>query len=274
MIIAVDTGGTKTLVAGSDSAGRFHTRHRFPTPKNPEKYIEQLAETITTHFDLKKAKAISIAVPGYTKGTVFVDCLSPALDWPDNFELGDKLLSKLGVNIPVYLENDANLAGLAESHALKPLPQSCLYITVSTGIGTGATENGRLVEALDYFEGGKAVLEYDGILRRWEDFASGHAIYQTYGRYARDIKSRAVWEQIADKIARGIVALAPTLNPNIIVIGGSIGTYFDKYESYLNAYLQKYIPHIMTTTTVVQAKHPEEAVIYGCRIYAEQKLTK
>ena len=274
MIIAVDTGGTKTLVAGSDSEGRFHTRHRFATPKDDENlYIDLLAQTISEHFDMKKVKAISIAVPGFTRGDVFVQCLSPALNWPKNFELGKKLKEKLGVKIPIFLENDANLAGLAEAHAFEKIPQSCLYITVSTGIGTGATRNGQLVEALDYFEGGKAVLEYDGLLRVWEDFASGRSIYETYGRYARDIKSRAVWEQIAEKISRGIIVFAPTINPDVIVIGGSIGTYFDKYQAPLNAYLEKHIPNIMATTTVVQAKHHEEAVIYGCKIYAEQKLT-
>lgn len=274
MIIAVDTGGTKTLVAGSDSQGRFHTRHRFATPKNDEGiYVNLLAKTISEHFDLKKVKAISIAVPGFTRGDVFVNCLSPALDWPDNFELGDRLREKLGVNVPIYLENDANLAGLAEAHAFEKLPKSCLYITISTGIGLGLSRNGKLVQAMDYFEGGKMMLEYDGLLRRWEDFASGRSIYQTYGRYARDIKSKAVWEQIAEKISRGLLVLAPTLKPEVIVIGGSIGTHFDKYSAYLNAFLEREIPTIMAETRIVQAKHPEEAVLYGCKIYADQKLS-
>ncbi len=275
MIIAVDTGGTKTLVAGSDSEGRFHTRHRFATPKDDENlYVDLLAQTISEHFDIKKVKAISIAVPGFTRGDVFVQCLSPALSWPDNFELGDKLRAKLDTKAPIYLENDANLAGLAEAHAFEKLPKSCLYVTVSTGIGLGFSRNGKLVQAMDYFEGGKMMLEYDGLLRRWEDFASGRSIYETYGRYARDIKSKAVWEQIAEKISRGLLVLAPTLKPEVIVIGGSIGTYFDKYGIYLNAFLERYIPYIMSETKIVQAKHPEEAVIYGCKIYAEQKLTK
>ncbi len=274
MIIAVDTGGTKTLVAGSDSQGRFHTRHRFATPKDDENlYVELLAKTISEHFDLKKVRAISIAVPGFTKRDVFVKCLSPALNWPDNFELGDKLKLKLGIKVPIFLENDANLAGLAEAHAFETPPTSCLYITVSTGIGLGFSRKGKLVEAMDYFEGGKMLLEYDGLLRRWEDFASGRSIYETYGRYARDIKAKVVWEQIAEKISRGLLVLAPTFNPEVIVIGGSIGTYFDKYSVYLNAFLEKEIPTIMSETKIVQAKHPEEAVIYGCKIYAEQKLT-
>lgn len=272
MIIAVDTGGTKTLVAGSDSEGRFHTRHRFATPKDTDSYINQLGEVLSEHFDLKKAKAISIAVPGTTRGNTVVSCRN--LGWKKNFELVEELREKLGTKIPIYIENDANLAGLAEAQALDPIPKSCLYITISTGIGTGITNNGKLVNFLDYFEGGQVVLEYDGMLRVWEDFASGRAIYETYGRYAKDIKSRAVWEQIAEKISRGLLVLAPTLKPEVIVIGGSIGTYFDQYDIYLNAYLEKYIPYIMAGTKVVQAKHPEEAVIYGCKIYADQKLSR
>lgn len=271
MIITVDTGGTKTLVAAADSAGKFHTRYRFPTPKDTARYIEQLSQVILEHFDLKKVEAISVAVPGSTEGNVVRRCQN--LAWEKDFKLVAELHKALATTTPIYIENDANLAGLAEAHALEPTPKSCLYITVSTGIGTGITNNGKLVKFLDYFEGGLMVMEYDGMLRLWEDFASGRAIYETYGRYARDIKSRAVWEQIADKISRGILVLAPTLKPDVIVIGGSIGTYFEHYEIYLKAYLEKHIPHIMAETQIIQAKHPEEAVLYGCKIYAEQKLS-
>lgn len=271
MIIAVDTGGTKTLVAGSDSEGRFHTRHRFATPKNIDEYVAQLTQVLTEHFDLTKAKAISIAVPGTTQGDVVVSCKN--LGWRKNFNLVEVLQEKLHLKLPIFIENDANLAGLAEAQALDPIPKSCLYVTISTGIGTGVTNNGKLVKFLDYFEGGQVVVEYDGLLRVWEDFASGRAIYETYGRYAKDIKSRAVWEQIAEKISRGLLVLAPMLKPEVIVIGGSIGTYFDKYDIYLNAFLQKYIPDKMADIKIVQAKHPEEAVLYGCKIYAKQKLS-
>lgn len=272
MIIAVDTGGTKTLIAGSDSKGRFHTRHRFATPKNTTKYIDQLAEVISTHFDIGKTRAISIAVPGPVQDKKVVFCPNIDKSWKD-FDLIHQLKDRLGTKVPIYLQNDSNMAGLAEAHAISPIPKTCLYITISTGIGVSATKNGHIDPSLQLTEGGHMMLEYDGILRQWEHFASGKSILETYGRYARDIKSRAVWEQIADKISRGLLVITPLLQPEIIVIGGSIGTHFEHYGGKLQTILDNKLVSYLPRPKIVQATHPEEAVIYGCKIYAEQKLS-
>lgn len=269
MLITVDTGATKTLVAGVDKNGRFHTRYRFPTPKDTAEYTSKLSSLIKEHYDKEKISAISIAIPGTAKDGIAVYCGN--LKW-SNFPIVHDLLGALELNVPVFLGNDADLAALAEANFITPLPKTCLYVTVSTGVGTGLVVDGRLADGLPIFEGGQIFVEYDGIIRRWEDFASGRAIYETYGRYARDIKAKAVWEQIADKIARGLLVLIPTHEPDNVVIGGSIGTYFNKYDKYLIEILNQYIPHYMKNVSVSAAKHPEEAVIYGCKLYAKQQL--
>jgi predicted NBD/HSP70 family sugar kinase len=269
MIITVDTGATKTLVAGADSRGRFHTRYRFPTPKDPAEYIAQLTDIIREHFDTAKVQAISIAVPGATDKGIAVQCGN--LGWK-NVPIIHPIASTLKTKVPLFLGNDADFAGLAETHFCTPLPKLSIYVTVSTGIGTGVYNNGKLIDQLSLFEGGKIMVEYDGIVRQWESFSSGRAIYETYGRYARDITSRAVWEQIADKIARGLLVLIPTYEPDVLIIGGSIGTYFEKYHTYLDGILRQFIPEYMQKTRVMAARYPEEAVIYGCRLYAEQHL--
>lgn len=272
MIIAVDTGGTKTLVAGSDSEGRFHTRHRFATPKSTDLYIRKLSEVISEHFDLKKVRAISVAVPGPVDGKKVVFCPNIDINW-QNFELVRELKESLGINTPIFLQNDSNMAGLAEAHALSPVPKKCLYVTISTGIGVSVTKNGKIDPSIQLTEGGHMVIEYDGILRQWEHFASGHAIYETYGRYARDIKAKSVWEQITDKISRGFLVIVPLIQPDTIVIGGSIGTHFEHYGENLAKLLDQRLVSYIPRPHIVQAKHPEEAVIYGCKIYAEQKLS-
>lgn len=272
MIIAVDTGGTKTLVAGSDSEGRFHTRHRFSTPRDTSEYIQKLSSVIKEHFDVAKIRAISVAVPGPVEGKIVVFCPNIDIGW-ENFELVHHLKKSLGINAPVFLQNDSNMAGLAETHALSPVPKRCLYVTISTGIGVSATKNGKIDSSLELTEGGHMMLEYDGIMRQWEHFASGKAIYETYGRYARDIKAKSVWEQITDKISRGFLVIVPLLQPDTIVIGGSIGTHFKHYGEGLSKILDQQLVSYLPRPKIVQATHPEEAVIYGCKIYAEQKLS-
>lgn len=268
MIIAVDTGGTKTLVTAFMDSKKSHKQFRFPTPQKFDEYITQLSELLSREYELSKAKVISIAVPGITKGDSVV--LAPHLGWKNI-----NLASSLRKNIPQYtgkilLENDANLAGLAEATALSPTPKTCLYVTISTGIGTGIITNGIINEYLRLSEGGHMQLEYDGIVRDWDQFASGLSIYTTYGKYASDIHDKRTWEFITDKIARGFYALIPILHPDTIVIGGSIGTYFSRYSKTLEKLIDNALPTYIDRPVILQAQHPEEAVIYGCNLYALQ----
>lgn len=267
MLLAVDTGGTKTLVAGFDRLGAPGPEYRFATPKDPEDYIAHLTEVIHEHYDIKKIDAVVIAIPGVVKNNVVVWCQN--LPWQD-FDIAAAL--KVLLKCPIWLENDANLAGLAETRALPYQPLQSLYVTISTGIGTGIIINGRISSALSSSEAGHMLVEYDGKVRTWESFASGMAIKRTYGKYARDIHDIKVWKQIADKISRGFLALIPALQPDVIIIGGSIGTYYDRYASTLSRLLSEHLPDHIPLPEIRQAVHPEEAVIYGCYYYGSTQL--
>ncbi|MGV9002349.1 MAG: ROK family protein [Candidatus Saccharimonadaceae bacterium] len=264
MIVAVDTGGTKTLIAGYTEDGKITTEFKFPTPTKKSEYIDVLTTHLTALFDPTKVDVIVIAIPGVIKNGVAVWCNN--LHWK-NFDVAGELKGVLG-GAPIYVENDANLAGLAETRVRSPMPISSLYVTISTGIGSGFVTNGKIDPGLRYSEAGRALIEYDGVVREWESFASGKAIYNTYGKYARDIKSKRTWNQIADRISRGFLALIPITETEVIIFGGSIGTYFKQYEAQLKAILQEKLPPHITLPKLVQAKHPEEAVIYGCYYYA------
>lgn len=270
MIIAVDTGATKTLVTSFEKNKKANKNHRFPTPKNTEMYIDTLSQILTSQYNLKEASAISIGSTGLIEKDTILSCAN--LGWK-NFMLVDLLRKKLDTKLPILLENDANLAGLAEINALSVSPKIGLYVTISTGIGTGIVINNVIDPLLRRSEGGQNVLEFDGILRTWESFSSGRAIYETYGKYARDIDDLHTWELITDKISRGFLSIIPLLQPNAVVIGGSIGTYFSLYEKTLNTILREKLPQSIAFPIITQAKHPEEAVIYGCNIYANQIIT-
>lgn len=118
------------------------------------------------------------------------------------------------------------------------------------------------------------LLEYDGRVRQWEHFASGSAIKETYGKYARDITSKHVWRQIADKLSRGFLVMIPMIMPDVIIVGGSIGTYFDRYKQDLADMIESQLPKHIPMPKFYQAKYPEEAVIYGCYYYGVQQLTE
>lgn len=265
MIIAIDTGGTKTLIAGYDETGKIVREPvKFPTPPREKDYIEAVRNFLEENYSDVEADAIVIAIPGIIKNGVAVWCNN--LKWK-NFDVAGALKGVLN-NAPIWVENDANLAGLAETRQLKDIPVSSLYITISTGIGSGFITNGKINPGLRHSEPGRAPIEYDGMIREWETFGSGKAIYNTYGKFAKDIKSKKIWYQAADRFSRGFLVVIPITQPDVIIIGGSIGTYFDRYEEFLKGILREKLPEHINLPKIVQAKHPEEAVIYGCYYYA------
>jgi glucokinase len=268
MLVAVDTGGTKTLIASFLEDGSIGEQFKFPTPKDPSQYTAVLISALREHFLGQTVDAIVVGIPGIVKDGVAVWCNN--LGWKD-FDVATALHGTLG-KAPVYVENDANLAGLAETRQLDDIPPLALYVTFSTGIGSGIITDGSINQALRYSEAGRSLVEYDGIVREWESFASGKAIYKAYGKYAKDITSKRTWYQIADRMSRGFLAMIPILQPNTIIIGGSIGTYFDTFKKPLYDILKEKIPPHIALPTIVQAKHPEQAVIYGCYYYALDTL--
>ena len=264
MLVAIDTGGTKTLVAGFNADGSRGKTVRFATPTDVEEYTTLLRTTLEETFAGDTVEAICLALPGLIQDKTAL--WFGNLPWK-NFDAGQALEGVLG-GAPLIVENDANLAGLAETRMLDPMPNSSLYVTISTGIGAGLTTSGHIDRTLGRIEAGHAMLEFDGTLQKWESFASGKAIYNTYGQFARDITSDDTWQEIAERMSRGFVVLIPIIQPNAIIIGGSIGTYFSRYSEKLDQLLKEKLPTYLPCPPILQAKNPEEAVIYGCYYHA------
>jgi len=263
MIIAVDIGGTKTLVASFHGERSVTNEERFPTPHEPKEFLKEL-HAVLAKFRASEAQAICVAAPGIiSPDGEILRCSN--LPWT-NFEL-KKLLSEQ-YSCPIFINNDAKLAGLAETHSLPEVPALSVYVTVSTGIGTGIITHGRLDAALSMSEGGYMIFQTpDGPLP-WEKFASGHAIRDHFGKMAADIHDPAEWHEVVERLALGFEALIPLLQPQVIIIGGSVGTYFDRFGHLLTEVLRSRIPRYIDIPHIVQAQHPQEAVVYGCYYYA------
>ena len=155
MIVTIDTGGTKTLVTSFADNGHMGKPLKFPTPKEPKAYVAELKRVVRERYSDKKVDVIVIALPGIIKNGTAVWCQN--LGWADFH--ASRLLRDLLPGVPVLIENDANLAGLAETRLLRTIPNCSLYVTVSTGIGTGVCTNGYIDPGMRYSEAGRALVE-------------------------------------------------------------------------------------------------------------------
>lgn len=268
MLITVDTGGTKTLVAGFDEDGQIVASTKFPTPKNQTEYLEAVYAGVTKVAGQNRIDALVLALPGVIEDGVAIWCNN--LKWR-NFPAQEKL-EGLFPGIPVLVQNDANLAALGETRMRDPMPHSSLYVTFSTGVGTGVVTNGRLNPGFLQSEGGHAVIKHNGEFKYWEHIASGKRLYEAYGKYARDIDDDEIWRDVADRMSRGLLVLIPFMQPDTVIIGGSMGTYFERYGHHLKSILGEKLLSDLPLPHIVAATHPEEAVVYGCYYYALDEL--
>jgi predicted NBD/HSP70 family sugar kinase len=267
MYVAIDIGGTKTLVATIDDDGAITYKHRFETPKDYAALLDGFRAALD-QLPGKQFTAGGVGVPGHIDYQNGISVNSPHVTW-GNVPLRDDCAKIF--DCPFVIDNDANMAGLSEAMLHKDKP-AVLYITVSTGIGTGFIRDQRVDPALLKSEGGHMMLPYKGKLLEWEDFASGRAIYERLGKPAAEITEESDWQEIAHDLALGVFNHVALLQPDLVVIGGSIGTYFDNYGHYLVDELKTYEMPIVPVPPIVQAQRPEEVVLFGCYDAAKQRL--
>lgn len=253
MFLAIDFGGTRTRVgwfsATLELLARLETDSRTQEPQQAViQRIITLAQEVTPAG--QSPAAIGICAPGPQAYTGYIRHANTLPGW-DNVPLAD-LISAAFAHAPAHMENDANLAALAEyQFGAARGADPALYLTVSTGIGGGAIIGGNLFtgwHGLAIEPGHIKFPTPDGRIFSLEALASGTGI----GRLAREklaatdqpstlrslqtVDGKAVGAAAAqnDELALqviaeagrwlglGLVAMVHLFNPQVIVIGGSV----------------------------------------------------
>lgn len=149
MYVGVDLGGTNIAVGLVDenSILKYHkstpTRAERGSKEVIKDIIKLINETIRDYgINKETVKAIGIGVPGIAEpnsGEV-IYCVN--LGW-NNVPLKQDLEKEL--NIPVFVDNDATVAGLAE-YKIGTMRncESGVFITLGTGVGGGIVINGKV----------------------------------------------------------------------------------------------------------------------------------
>ena len=146
--IGIDLGGTGISVGIVDESGKILQKGSAPTlaMRPYQEIVEDMAaislETLEqAGLTLQDVHSIGIGVPGIANPDTGVVVFCTNLSWHDVplREEFQKYIDK-----PVFIDNDATVAGYAESVAgISAGCQSSVFLTLGTGVGGGIVINGK-----------------------------------------------------------------------------------------------------------------------------------
>jgi predicted NBD/HSP70 family sugar kinase len=165
------------------------------------------------------------------------------------------------------------MAALSEARLVKDKYRTALYITLSTGIGSGFVVDGVLDPHTINAEVGHMIYPFENGYRTWEQMASGGTVVEEYGQRADEITDPAIWTAISERIAIGLVNLSAALTPEVIILGGGMGAHLERFKQQLDEQVTRLAPSGVHVPPILQAQHAEEAVLYGCYELARQKAS-
>jgi glucokinase len=311
--IGIDLGGTKMLLGVLDPDSRVVWESRERSTGHGE---DELVGLLVREIEEARAaragvEAIGLGIPAtvdHEKGLAV-----SAVNLPiEDLAIRDLVVERTG--LPVFVDNDANVAALAEHlHGAARGTRNAVMLTIGTGIGGGLILGGEIYRGTTGAgaELGHMVIEIDGPRCQGncpsrgciETFASGTAIGRE-GRAAaegepgsalgrmladgKEIDGKAVTEAAAggDATAIGVfelvgmrlgVALANLANifePEVIVIGGGVIAAGDLLLEPARRELQARALPPMNRTPVVAAELGEDAGMIGAAAMARIELER
>jgi glucokinase len=298
-ILCLESGGTKLVAALADECAELQERRiemREPG---------QTAETTLRQL-MKMGKGLSqgLELTGVSLGfggTVDRTKASPTLCYHENGwdQINAHEFLAEAFRVPVFIENDCNLAALAEFRFGAPEPvETLLYVTVGTGIGGGVVHRGKLVELgnLGEAEIGHIVVDAEGPECPCgnhgclETLCSGPGLENLALRVAgKRIPAKRIMadfkagDVLSDRICSAAAkymaeALAPAINllsPDTIIFGGGVMSENEKYLSKIRyETLLKVFPPFRPACSerFLLTSLRESVVCQGAATFAVQKL--
>src|SRR5699024_3647324 len=291
--IGVDIGGTKVAIAVVNEKGQIKEQTIIPTDLTitPEAMIDRIAdvvrETITqVQIDETDIIGMGIGAPGpLDSKNGMVTCPPNLTGWVD-VPICEQLAQSF--SYPIRLENDANVAALAEKWIGAATEcDNFTYMTVSTGIGGGVIIEGKLLRGVKGNAGdiGHTVVDPDfgpcvcGQYGCLEIIASGTAIakrgseimgetlttkevFDLYHEGQRDMVQLV--KDVFQVLGMACVNIVNTFDPEKIVIGGGVSKVGAPMFEAINDYVSQYaLNPAGRQTEVVPAKLDQSSGVVG-----------
>lgn len=285
---AIEAGGTKFVVAVGDEKGNIIKRETYKTTE-PAETMQQVIQFFKQYESDLKAIGIGSFGPidirkdsktyGYITHT-------PKLAWR-NYNIVGALKNEF--HVPMGFTTDVNAAALGEVKlgAAKGL-DSCIYVTIGTGIGGGAVVRGEILEGFSHPEMGHIMVKrhkhdrftgncpsHDDCL---EGLAAGGAIEKRFGKKSALLADKEeVWNLEAHYLAQAVMNYTLTLSPERIVLGGGVmkqRQLFPLIRQKLKGLMNQYVQLPPLDEYIVPPMLEDDAGITGCVILAVQTYEK
>lgn len=297
-VAGVDVGGTKVAVARLSGTDLHDASLEATEVGSPEALLGQIARMVGA---LGPVDAVGVGVPsvldrerGHVLSTTNIQAFR-------DLALRDELAERCGV--PVHVDNDGNLAALAEAwdDELRLVSPSLLCLTIGTGVGAGyvldgrplrgrrttAMEAGHLLVAADLRDGAPeaAGFPHPASIEAW---GSGRALDRLADErglphgaeltaLAHDGDERAVeaLRILGGRIAAAVGGIVDLLDPELVVIGGGASSAGELLVAPIRETFGRFtLPGLGERTEVRVARHGPEAGVRGAALLALQETTR
>ncbi|MGN9163956.1 ROK family protein [Tissierellaceae bacterium HCP3S3_D8] len=285
MLGAIEAGGTKFVCAVSDEDLNIVERTSFFT-SYPFETLRKVFDFFDSYEDLKAIGIGSFGPIDINKKSPKYGYVTstPKPGWKDFNFLGEM---KEHYNIPIGWTTDVNAACLGEYEVGSAIKDnSCIYLTIGTGIGGGAIFNGNFIEGFGHPEMGHIIVRPHpkDDFKGWcpyhgdclEGLAAGPSVEKRYGVKAQSLgPDHEIWNILAYYIAQGLVDYTLILRPEKIILGGGVMKQrhiLELIKKEFIALLGNYVEVPPIDQYIVNPSLGDNAGIIGGLILAKQNL--
>ncbi|MGI9098490.1 MAG: ROK family protein [Solirubrobacteraceae bacterium] len=244
--LGVDLGKTTWRCGAVSDAGTLATVHRQQAYRTSDPdALYASARDFVSHgiaAATNDVDVVGVATSGRVDASTGILIDGGGLPWVD-YPLGPKLAEDCG--LPVWVDNDANLGALAEAfYGAGALRTSVVYLTVSTGVGCGCVLEKQVLRGAHWGAGEIWELPVGLAGESVENTGSGRAIAarasskfglvtsteDVFTRAAHGSKTaQSIIDEAVGSVAYACVWLCAVLDPDVIVVGGSVALRQDSY---------------------------------------------
>lgn len=269
-VLGVDLGGTKVHVALADLAGAIVSEEVQATDRRGGVHVIDQIRAMSARAaaaagaDHGRIHCGAMGSPGvFQPGTGRIN-IAPNIKGLDEIDVAGALRERLGFDVAV--ENDVNLAAVGERwRGCCREAGTFAFVALGTGIGMGVMADGRLVRGARGGAGEIAYLPLGGdpfdargyrlgtlesaigsvaILDRYHglggaDAADVRAVFERLN--AGDLAARTTVDEVTRLLAQALMAVRAVLDPELIVLGGSIGARPELIEA-VRLLLERFMP--------------------------------